>query len=59
MCTVLLADPEEGALIEVTDADVIVVHQNLDAMRDIIAAELNALCEQEPRLCCTIIDAAW
>ena len=55
----IFADPEEGVVIEVTETDVISLHQNLDAMKDIIAVEINALCKQEPNLCCTINNTAW
>ena len=49
-------DLDGGVVIMVTENDVIPIHQNLDALKDIVAAELNALCQQEPDLCCRIIN---
>ena len=39
----------------VTDTDLLSVHQNLGKMENIVAEELNELCEDDSELCCSIL----
>ena len=54
-----VVDHTNGVMIIMTDTDVMAVHQKVAAMKEVIAGELNALCLEEPILCCSIINTFW